>query len=87
MGAENPIYLTAGWNLIAYLRLENAPVDAVFESLSINGSIIVVKDYLGLAYLPDWNFNGIGNLTPGRAYQIKTNNEDVLHYLSNSESY
>ena len=84
---ENPIYLTAGWNLVAYLRLENAPVDAVFESLSSNGNVIVVKDYLGLAYLPDWNFNGIGNLSPGKAYQVKTNNEDVLYYFSNSESY
>ena len=59
---ENPIYLIEGWNLIAYLRLDNAPVEAVFESLSSNGNLIVVKDGSGLAYLPDWNFNGIGNL-------------------------
>ena len=24
---ENPIYLIEGWNLVAYLRLENAPVE------------------------------------------------------------
>ena len=84
---ENPIYLTEGWNLVAYLRLENAPVDAVFESVNNNGNLIVVKDDQGLAYLPDWNFNGIGNLSPGKAYQVKTNNEDILHYFSNSESY
>ena len=84
---ENPIYLTEGWNLVAYLRLESALVDAVFESVNSNGSLIVVKDDLGLAYLPDWNFNGIGNLSPGKAYQVKTNNEDYLYYLSNSESY
>lgn len=84
---ENPIYLTEGWNLVAYLRLDSALVDAVFESVNSNGNLIVVKDDLGLAYLPDWNFNGIGNLSPGKAYQVKTNNEDSLYYLSNSESY
>ena len=84
---ENPIYLIEGWNLIAYLRLDNAPVDAVFESMTSNGNLIVVKDGLGLAYLPEWNFNGIGNLFPGKAYQVKTNNEDYLYYLSNLESY
>jgi len=84
---ENPIYLIEGWNLVAYLRLENASVEAVFESLNSNGNLIVVKDGQGLAYLPDWNFNGIGDLSPGKAYQIKTNDEDFLHYLSNSESY
>ena len=84
---ENPIYLTEGWNLVAYLRLESALVDAVFESVNSNGNLIVVKDDQGLAYLPDWNFNGIGNLSPGKAYQVKTNNEDSLYYLSNSESY
>ena len=84
---ENPIYLTEGWNLVAYLRLENAPVEAVFESLNSSGNLIVVKDDQGLAYLPNWNFNGIGSLSPGEAYQVKTNNEDFLHYLSNSESY
>ena len=84
---ENPIYLIEGWNLVAYLRLENAPAEAVFESLDSSGNLIVVKDDQGLAYLPNWNFNGIGNLSPGKAYQVKTNNEDFLHYLSNSESY
>ena len=84
---ENPIYLIEGWNLVAYLRLENASVEAVFETLNSNGNLIVVKDGQGLAYLPDWNFNGIGDLSPGKAYQIKTNDEDFLHYLSNSESY
>ena len=84
---ENPIYLIEGWNLVAYLRLENASVEAVFESLNSNGNLSIVKDGQGLAYLPDWNFNGIGDLSPGKAYQIKTNNEDFLHYLSNSESY
>tara|TARA_Y100000401_G_C8312855_1_gene220775 strand:- start:18 stop:842 length:825 start_codon:yes stop_codon:yes gene_type:complete len=35
------------------------------------GAIVTAKDYLGAAYLPEWNFNGIGNLQAGWGYQIK----------------
>ena len=69
------------------LEIRECYVEAVFESLNSIGNLIVVKDDQGLAYLPNWNFNGIGNLSPGKAYQVKTNNEDFLNYLSNSESY
>jgi len=33
------------------------------------------------------NFNGIGDMFPGQGYQLKTNNADVLQYLSNDDSY
>ena len=66
---------------------EGAPVEAIFESVNSSGNLIVVKDYQGLVYLPNWNYNGLGNIFPGKAYHVKTNNEDFLHYLSNSESY
>ena len=33
--------------------------------------VVIVKDNNGLAYLPEWNFNGIGTLSPGYGYQIK----------------
>ena len=33
--------------------------------------LIIAKDYLGAAYLPEWNFNGIGTLERGFGYQIK----------------
>ena len=32
---------------------------------------VIVKNNNGLAYLPEWNFNGIGALSPGYGYQIK----------------
>ena len=41
--------------------------------LGITTDIIIVKDYLGTAYLPDYNFNGIGSLEFARGYQIKMN--------------
>ena len=84
---ENPIALTAGWNMIGYLRLEGADAAAILESVNASGNLIIAKDYNGSAYLPEWDFNGIGDMVPGQAYQLKINNADVLQYLSNDESY
>ena len=36
--------------------------------------VVIIKDYSGLAYLPEWNYNGIGELLIGQGYQIKVNN-------------
>ena len=87
MPQDNPINLTVGWNMVAYLRLEPAAADAAFADINATGNLIIAKDYLGAAYLPEWNFNGIGDLNPGLAYQLKVNNADVLQYLSNDDSY
>ena len=87
MPQDNPINLTVGWNMIGYLRTDAAPADAVLADINATGNLIIAKDYLGAAYLPEWNFNGIGDLNPGQAYQIKVNNADVLQYLSNDDSY
>jgi len=38
-------------------------------------------------YLPEWDFNGIGDMVPGQGYQLKTNDADVLQYHSNDDSY
>ena len=84
---DNPIDLTAGWNMVAYLRLDPAAADVVLADINATGNLIIAKDYLGAAYLPEWNFNGIGDLKPGLAYQLKVNNADVLQYLSNDNSY
>lgn len=84
---ENPIYLTAGWNIIGYLRTEAAAADAVMAVINDTGNLIIAKNYNGAAYLPEFNFNGIGNMVPGQGYQIKVINNDVIEFLSNSESY
>ena len=73
--------------MVAYLRLEPAAADAVLADINATGNLVIAKDYLGAAYLPEWNFNGIGDLNPGQAYQLKVNNADVLQYLSNDDSY
>ena len=81
---DNPIDLVNGWNLIAYLRTEPADVIAVFEDVV---ELVIVKDNSGMAYLPEYGFNGIGNMTAGQAYQIKVLAAQQLQYLANNESY
>ena len=84
---ENPITLTAGWNMIGYLRIESADAAAVLSEINATGNLVIAKDYNGQAYLPEWDFNGIGDMKPGEGYQLKINNDDVLTYLSNDDSY
>lgn len=78
---EVSINLPEGWSLIGYLRTNPADCFSVFDPIS--DEVVLVKDYLGNAYLPNWNFNGIGNLFPGKGYQIKMNSSQIFQYDSN----
>ena len=71
---ENPITISSGWNIIGYLRTTPSPLDEIFESLVALDLIVIIKDYLGSAYLPEFDFNGIGDLKPmpGQGYVINT---------------
>ena len=83
----NPLNLLSGWNIISYLRLDSAPTNLVFSDLNDQNMLVIVKDANGAAYLPSWGFNGIGDLTPGKGYQVKTNSACQLIYLSNLNIY
>ena len=84
---ENPIELVAGWNMIGYLRLEGADAGSVLADLVDAGVIEIAKDYLGAAFLPAWNFNGIGDLNPGMGYQVKTSEAGTLTLNANDTEY
>ena len=84
---NNVLYLVNGWNIISYLRLEPAAADLVFSELVLEDNLVIAKDATGAAYLPDWDYNGIGDLEPGKGYQLKTNFAGELIYLSNSLQY
>ena len=81
---ENPIELISGWNLIAYIRTEPANTVSVFEEIE---GLVIVKDNIGMAYLPEFGFNGIENMLPGEAYQVKVLTAQQLEYLPNNQSY
>jgi len=84
---NSPLNLDAGWSIISYLRLDDVSADLIFQDLLSNNNLIIAKNNLGAAYLPEWNFNGIGNLTPGQGYQIKLNQSAELIYFSIFDSY
>jgi len=84
---ENPITLNNGWSAISYLRTDMVPADLVFAEIVNDNNLVIVKNHLGQAYLPDWDFNGIGNLIPGQGYQVKVNQSDELLYLPINQAY
>tara|TARA_B100000768_G_C11259347_1_gene368045 strand:- start:298 stop:1791 length:1494 start_codon:yes stop_codon:yes gene_type:complete len=68
-----PLILPQGWSLFGFTCLESQNVISAFEPIIDN--IIIVKDGSGNAFLPDWNFNGIGTLDYSIGYQIKISQE------------
>jgi len=82
---ETPISLNQGWGMFSYLRYEAADLSAVFSELQ--DEIIIIKNSVGDAFLPDWGFNGIGDLEPGKGYQIKMSSPQILIYLANDQEY
>ena len=84
---ENPIELVAGWNMIGYLRLDAADASSVLSDLVDAGVIEIAKDYLGSAFLPAWDYNGIGDLNPGMGYQVKTSAAATLNFNANDTEY
>ena len=77
---ENPISINQGWNTIAYLPLEPIDAEIVFSELTENNNLVIAKDYIGNAFLPEWGFNGIGNMESGKGYQLKVNSISTLQY-------
>ena len=83
----HPIEIEAGWNMVGYLRAQATDATMILGGITANENLLIAKDYMGNAYLPQWDFNGIGDMEPGQGYQIKTLESDVLEYLANNESY
>ena len=84
---SNTIFLNSGWNIIGYLRTEPANISLVFEEFTSTNNLIIAKDGLGNAFLPEWEFNGIGNMNPGQGYQLKINEESYFSFISNEDCY
>ena len=60
---------TAGWNMFGYPCTQS--LDLVEALSSIIDKVIIVKNNNGSVYMPEFGFNGIGNLESGEGYQIK----------------
>ena len=68
-----PLELPQGWSMFGYACLESISAADAFEIIS--DDIVIVKDALGNAYLPELNFNGIGDLKFQQGYLIKVKEE------------
>ena len=66
---DSPLELYQGWNMFGYSCYE--PIDVAIAFTSINDKIVIVKDNSGNVYMPEFTFNGIGDLVYNRGYQIK----------------
>ena len=71
------VNLQAGWNIIGFTC--NETHDAVESTTQIDNILIVMKSNDGDVYIPEYGFNGIGDLIPGHGYQIKIT-EDILGF-------
>ena len=83
----NPIALVQGWNMIGYLRLQPADASLVLADLTTDTIIQIAKDYNGSAFLPEYDFNGIGDFEAGRGYQVKTTEAATLTLNANGSDY
>mgnify|MGYP001274599098 CR=1 FL=1 len=78
---ENPVCqvlnIPSSWSTFSsYMLTENMQLNDVLTP--INDKVIIVKNSSGNAYLPDWDYNGIGDMQVGQGYYIKTNQSTSL---------
>ena len=61
--------MAIGWNMVGF----SCPQQKNAEDALINivDEVIIFKDNSGNVYMPEFSFNGIGDLTPGHGYQLK----------------
>jgi len=74
-----PLSLSQGWNMIGYTCVE--PLNVIEAFSTVEDKIIIVKDNIGNAYLPEFGYNGIGDLEFAKGYQLKiTEDINVLYF-------
>lgn len=62
-----------GWNTMSWPSLSVINIVDFLAPYVAEGKVSLVKNNEGQVYIPQWNFNGIGNFEPGQAYLIKLN--------------
>jgi hypothetical protein len=61
--------LLSGWNMIGYACTAQADAQELFASIS--DKILIAKNNAGSVYMPEFGFNGIGELLPNQGYLVK----------------
>ena len=74
---EQNVYFPEGWSMFSlFVEPNNKSLDSILAPLS--DDIIIVKDYQGNVFLPNLNYNAIGQLENCEGYQIKISNDNSL---------
>ena len=68
---HTPIFvdIEEGWNILGYTH--HLEIDAVEALSPMLDDLIIIKNNNANFYMPEFSFNGIGNLIPGQGYQLK----------------
>ena len=82
VSSDTEFNINEGWSIISYLNKESASVEYLMEEIEEN--LIIIKDEDGLIYWPQFGVNSMGNMHPGRRYQIKLNSHTEFSYLPSS---
>jgi len=61
--------LLSGWNMMGFSCVNEGDANAILSPIS--DKISLAKNNAGSVYMPEFGFNGIGNLIPNQGYQIK----------------
>jgi hypothetical protein len=75
---QNPIVLTRGWNYPAFFSAIPLAVDRAFTS--IYDRVVLMKTHDGFLFWPEFNYDTIELLQPGRGYQVYLRESAQLYY-------
>ena len=78
---NTPILYTPGWKIASYLR--TSPLDPATAVNSLGTSLMIMKDYMGNVYWPDWGIDDIILMRPGQGYQMYLSDPATLIYPAN----
>ena len=72
------IVLDEGWGITGYLHQDC--YSAIDMMSPVVNDLIILKDEAGSVYWPMFGLNSIGNMCPGKGYQIKMDASTTLNY-------
>jgi len=64
---------SSGWAMVSFPITQSIPLASLFQGQT--NQIIIFKDYIGNAYIPEWNYDGIGVVQPGYGYIMKVSTD------------
>jgi hypothetical protein len=74
---------STGWNLFSYLRNSAMRADSALSSLG--GNLVIAKNNSGQVYWPAFGINQIGDMKPGRGYQMYLSAGSSFSFPANTD--